>query len=299
MDKGRIRVGLSMLGSFIRAGHDVAPEQREPGIPDDEQATEHLLDIGALEWNLDAQIGLHERFAVELRLPIRVTVIDASFNGPDGPLPNFRSIHHRDETIAGVGDLVVSGRVAVVLPKNVPRWTLFLRAGLSQPTGNIEPDPFVLGRNGQEHQHMFFGTGTYDPVLGLDTNIAFDRWSLVGWASTRAALYENRFGYRASAIAAGGVGAQSRFGLERWAFLLQPEIYFETPAQWSGADARNSGRMSLIAAAGVFATPAKGWQVYALAKIPYYTVARGGQLRWPGVCVIGFAHWFELGGHAH
>ncbi|MBL4685281.1 MAG: hypothetical protein JKY37_11875 [Nannocystaceae bacterium] len=300
MDKGRIRVGLSMIGSFIRASHTVDPGQQEPGVAAQRQPAEHELSIGAMEWSLDAQVGLHERFAIEILLPIRATIIDATFNDAAGDeLEGFQSIHHRDETISGVGDLVLSGRIALVLPKNVPRWTLFVRAGMSQPTGGIEPDPFIEGEGGHRHQHMFFGSGTYDPVLGLDTNVAFDRWSLVAWTTTRAALYANRFGYRGSTVVAGGAGAQSRFGLKRWAFLVQPEVYFETPAVWSGAEAKNSGRLSLIATAGVFATPAEGWQLYALAKIPYYTATRGGQLRWPVVGVLGFARWFDLGGHAH
>jgi hypothetical protein len=265
-------------------------------VADEDQPAHHTLDIGLLEWDLDAQLGLHKRFAFELLLPIRATIIDATFEDAMGvEQPGFSSIHHRDETIAGIGDLTLGGRIGLVLPDNVPRWTLALRVGASLPTGNLEPDPFELGRHGQAHQHMFFGDGTVNPVFGFDTNVAFDKWSLVGWSLARTPFYANRHGYRGSTIVIGGIGAQSGFGLERWTFLLQPELYFETPALWNGTPARNSGRTSLLATAGVFARPAEGWQVHLLLKVPYMTWAKGGQLSWPLVAMLGFTYTFGLG----
>jgi len=209
-----------MLGSSLNASHGVEPEQAEPGVADADQPGRHIVDIGMLEWDLDAQIGVHRRFAVEIQLPIRTTIIQASFEDRQGDsLPDFQSIHHRDETIAGFGDVLLGGRIGLVLPEDVPRWTLALRPGISLPSGNIEPDPFELGEGGDEHQHMFFGSGTVDPLLGLDTNLAFDRWTLVGWVVGKAPLYANQYDYRGSRVAVGGLGARSGLGLKRWSFL--------------------------------------------------------------------------------
>jgi hypothetical protein len=296
MDAGRFRFGLNMIGSYVHAGHSVEPDQHEPHVATEDQPAHHTLDIGLLEWDLDAQLGLHKRFAFELLVPIRTTIIDATFEDATGTeLPGFASIHHRDETIAGLGDLTLGGRIALVLPENVPRWTLALRVGASVPTGHTEPDPFELGENGLTHQHMFFGSGTVDPSVGLDTSIAFDKWELVGWSLARTPFYENRYGYRQSTIVAAGIGAQSGFGLKRWTFLVQPELYFETPALWNGRPARNSGRTSLIATAGVFARPADGWQIHLLIKVPYQTWAKGGQLSWPILATLGFTYTFDIG----
>lgn len=294
MEKGRVRVGMTMMGSFMNASHSVEPEQREPGLPDDQQPSEHILDISMMQWDLEAQVGLHKRFAIELSMPVRTTVIDATFEDQAGAeIPGFTSIHHRDETIAGVGDFAFGGRVGLVLPDDVERWTLALRAGITLPTGGIEPDPFVLGEDGHEHQHMFFGSGTIDPVVGLDSKLAFDKWALTAWTLAKLPLYANQFGYRGSRVVVGGAGAQSGFGLERWSFLLQPEFYFETPAQWSGMSARNSGRTNLVATAGVFFRPGDQWQIHAIAKVPYLTQAQGGQLRWPFVGLLGFSYVFD------
>lgn len=294
MDRGRFRVGLSMTGSYVGATHSVAPEQREPGVPLSGQPDLHGLHVGLLQWDLDAQAGVHRRFAFEFLLPVRTTIIEASFYQGDRELPGFQSIHHRDETLAGIGDVVLGGRTGLVLPTDVPRWTLALRTGLSLPTGHTEPNPFVLGAHGKPHQHMFFGTGTLDPVIGSDTNVAFDRWALVGWTVAKLPLYENQYGYRGSKVVVGGIGAMTGFGLRRWSFLVQPEVYFETPARWSGVHDINSGRTSLIATAGVFVQPAPGWQLHALAKVPYQTWAQGGQLRWPFVALVGFSYTFDV-----
>ena len=308
MAKGRFRIGLSMMGSYVEASHTVDPLQWEPGIPDDEQAHVHGLDIGMMQWDLDAQFGLHERFAIELQVPVRATVIAASFEYDQGnDLPDFSSIHHRDETIAGLGDVMLGGRIGVVRPEDVDRWTLALRVGLTLPTGKTEENPFLLGAMGEEHQHMFFGNGTVDPTAGFDTNLAFDKWSLVGWTAARIPLYANKHGYRGSRIVVGGIGARSGFGLEKWSFLLQPEVYYETPAQWANTAALNSGRTSLIATAGAFVMPKPGWLIHLQAKIPYKTWAQGGQLRWPFVAVAGFSYTFDVGkkkeklpaGHSH
>lgn len=294
MDRGRLRFGVAFVGSYSHAEHVVDPIEFEPGLSDDEQSDQHVLDVGLLEWDVDAQFGVHRRFAFELFFPVRANIVRVDFLDEDGDsIPNFESIHHRDETIAGIGDLVLSTRIGLVLPENVPRWNLDLLAGASLPTGRTEPDPFELGAQGEEHQHMFFGNGTVDPVAGLQTQVRFDKWNLVGWGQTRIPVYRNKHGFRGSRLVAAGIGAQSGFGLERWSFLLQPEVFFATPAEWNDFDAHNSGRLSLIATGGVFASPGIGWQLYLLAKVPYYTKAVGGQFRWPIVGIVGARYTFE------
>lgn len=293
MDQGRFRVGLGMVGSYIYASHDVVAPEFEPGLPLDEQPDSHTLALGVLRWNLDAQFGVHRRFAFEVLMPVHATVVDAEIID-DGREVDVESIHHRDETVAGLGDLTLTTRTGLVLPTDVPGWTLDLRAGVTLPTGRTEPDPFALAAEGRQHQHIFFGNGTVDPVVGLDTNLAFEKWRLLGYGIARAPLYASRRGYRGSTIVTGGVGAQSGFGLDRWSFLLQQEVYFETPAKWRTATALNSGRTSLVATVGAFWAPAEGWQVHLLAKIPYVTWTRGSPLQWPFTAILGFSYTFDV-----
>jgi hypothetical protein len=47
------------------------------------------------------------------------------------------------------------------------RWTIAARGGVTVPLGRTEPNPFTLGDLGLPHEHIQFGTGTWDPVVGL------------------------------------------------------------------------------------------------------------------------------------
>jgi hypothetical protein len=295
MEQGRVRLGLSLATTFMHAEHDVLSIQREPGLALEDQPSRHALDAVMLMANLDAQIGLHRRFAVEASLPVRANRIRASFFDADGnELEGIDSIHHRDETIAGLADMMLGGRIGLVIPQDVARWNLDLRLAVAQPTGRVEPDPFSLSAGGIDHQHIFFGNGTFDPVVGLETRVLFDRWRLTGWMSSRLPVARNDYDYLGSRTVAAGVGVQSSFGLERWTFLAQPEIYWESPATWSQLPARNSGRTSLLATVGAFVSPADGWQLHAMASVPYYTTTINGDLRWPFLGVLGFSYSFSL-----
>lgn len=274
-----------MSGSWFRTRHDIGAEERPPGYTGPER---YELGVTLLSWDFWAQIGLHRRFAVEVFVPTRANVVRSNRDG----------LHHRDEVVSGVGDIVVAGRIGLVRPDDVARWNLDLRLGISQPTARTRPNPFERAAAGLSAQHMFFGSGTFDPIVGLETQVVFDRFQLVGWAQAKIPLARNRFEYRASRQGAAAVGAQTSFGLKRWSFLAQPEIYLETPAQWADQAARNSGRLSLLATAGVFAVPHPAWQVQLIAKVPYFTRARGGQIRWPIIALLGATYTFSLG-HGH
>lgn len=294
MAAGRVRIGAAMVGSFAHTEHAVAPDEPEPGVPASEQPTRHLVDLGLLEWQFDAQLGFSRRFAVEAFLPVRVAIVRAGFERDGVALPAARSIHHRDETMAGIGDLVLTGRVGVITPQDVRRLTVDLRLGSTMPTGGIERDPFALGRGGHRHQHVFFGSGTIDPVLGLEGTWLARRLGVTAWSLGRVAAYRNRFGYHPPSTVAAGVGVHSGLGLRRWRFLVQPEVFHESRARWGSDYAVNTGRTSLLATAGVFLRASRGVQAHAIVKVPYLNLTRGGQYRWPIVAMLGFSWTVDL-----
>lgn len=284
-----------MVVSYLYTEHAVSPDAPEPGAPADLQPREHTLATTLLGWDFELQIGFSRRFAFEALVPVRVSVINAGFRDASGnPLPLATSIHHRDETLVGFGDVVLGGRIGIVLPEQVPTWHLDLRLGWTVPTGHTEADPFARGDRGLSHQHNFFGSGTVDPIVGLESNVIRPKLAVTTWSTARVPAYRNHFGYRHSRSVAGGVGVLTRFGLRRWTFLAQPEVFFETPARWPGREAPNSGRLSLIATAGVFARPHPTVQLHTLIKVPYYTKAVGGALRWPIIAIVGATVAFDL-----
>lgn len=290
------------LGTRIEAAHGVEPEQFEPGLPDEEQAHAHLLDLELAAWTLDLRLGLTERLGVELEVPYREVRVEAAFEGEDGQiLEGFESIHHRNETISGVGDVRLLARYRWRRPAEGRQgWVIDFAGGLSLPTGNTEPDPFELGEQGHEHQHIFFGSGTADPILAVGAFRQKGTLQMAGWLRVQASLYDNSHGYRAGERLSAGFGFNPSFGLTKWSFLVQAELYHEEPAQWANHDARNSGRTDALANLGVFWLPNAGWDLHAIVKIPENLAAQGGQLELSPMLMLGATYSFDLwngGGH--
>ena len=91
------------------------------------------------------------------------------------------------------------------------------RSGISLPTGDTEPDPFALGEEGHEHQHIFFGTGTYDPIVGLEAYRTRGGLQVAGWLRLRTSLYENSFDYRAGTqVSTVTYHCEAQRGSQRW-----------------------------------------------------------------------------------
>lgn len=291
-------MSLGLTGTAVHTSHDVDPADWEPGTPPAGQPREHVLDYTLGDVTLDGSLDLTRRFGVQLTIPFRTIRQRVQFLDPDGNEIAFTSIHHRDETLTGIGDVSLSGRYSLLAE---PRgWIVEARVGVSIPTGHTEPNPFELGRQGLPHEHMFFGTGTLDPLAGIDASCDLGGWRLVGWGSGRGALYQNTQGYRAGAVFAVGLGLQSGLGLRSWSFLIQPEVYFELPSGWAGEKhdpdmMMGSGRLDLIATGGITWAPSSAWQARLLIKVPYYTDAFG-QLDIPLIGVLSVSYGADLWG---
>lgn len=290
---------FNWMGTRVSAGHSVDPDQYEPGIPPEDQASEHLVDLTIQEVAARFSLGLTERWALDVALPLRDVEIEAAFKGSQGqPLPDFVSIHHRNETISGMGDASVSGRYRWK-PLNLTGWFFDLSAGLSLPTGNTEEDPFERGSRGLRHQHLFFGSGTVDPILAI-TGVRQSKVApAVGWLRVKAALDENSEGYQAVEQVSSGLAVNPAFGFEKWSFTGQVEFFREGPSRWGGRDARNSGRTDLLANLGASWTPSPDWTLQVVARLPWNLEARGGQLELEPILSFGVTRSWSLREHRH
>jgi hypothetical protein len=283
---GTLRLSLQMAGTRVEAGHAVDPQQFEPGIPDAEQARRHLLTLSLIDVTIRAEYGLTDRFAVAVRVPVRAVDVVADFEGEGGrPLPDFRSIHHRDEVISGLSDVTVDAIWQLRTPLIYGQF----RAGLSLPTGGTEPDPFVRGALGLEHQHIFLGTGTVDPRMGLLVGHAFDGWALELQTSAAGAFYRNDHFYRAGWRFLAEIGAPITLG--DW--MLRPGFgaYAETPARWRETRAVNSGRTDLLPSLAVN-LPWEAWTFGMRIARPINLTAEGGQVQIP--IVLGLSVMRDL-----
>ena len=287
------------MGTRLGAGHSVDPDQYEPGIPDDEQAARHLVDLTVQELATRLSLGVTKRWAVDLEIPLRDVAIEADFEDTAGrPLPDFESIHHRDETISGVGDVSVTGRYRWK-PLNLVGWFFDLSVGATLPTGHTEEDPFDLGSRGLEHQHLFFGSGTVDPIVGITAVRRGESSVTLGWLRVKTAIDTNSRGYQAGERLSAGIAATRDFGRDLWNFTGQLEIFHEGASTWGGRDARNSGRTDLLTNLGASWTPDPDWTLRAVLRLPTNLDARGGQLDLEPILSFGVTRSWSFGEHVH
>jgi thiol-disulfide isomerase/thioredoxin len=277
----------------VTSSHDVEDDQQERDPvtlqPLADQAAEHEVDLTLLNFNLSASLGLSSWFAWEMRIPIRVVSVSATFlDSSGGELPNFTSIHHRDETVAGIGDVELGGRFRLLSPSLSEPSIIDVFGAVSMPTGSIEDNPFELGSEGREHQHIFFGSGTIDPLLGLNASRTFGPVDLAVWVSGRTPLYHGNRGFRQGARVSTGIAVGSALGLDDWHFNLGPELYHEEPSSWEDSrTAVNSGRTDLAVLAGVFWKASEAVQPYMVLKKPFTLRTEGGQFNLPLIATLG------------
>ncbi|MEE2779860.1 MAG: hypothetical protein VYE15_04995 [Myxococcota bacterium] len=290
---GQWSVSLAFAGAYSHAEHDVSPDQYEPDTlnPGGVQAQRHVLDFNLFIAQLSGTYGLTDWLTLGLELPIRATTVSADFlNTVGDDIPQFQSIHHRDETLTGLADPTVNTQWYLPLDKLAPILSASVTLGLSLPVGRTEPDPFLLGKLGKRHQHIFYGTGTMDPLAALRVQADLGAVSLQLTSRTRTSLYRNSEGYLGPFMVEAGLKGRSSLGLENWVFVLGPEMFHETPASWSDRTAENSGRTELLIAVGVAHRFASGVSLMASAKTPVVTRSRGGQLEIPFLGSLGVSY---------
>ena len=162
----------------------MAEGQKEPSGP---QSDRHIQDILMQEFRIQASYRILDDLSVLAVVPFRHTSIDATFKDADGNLlPNFTSIHHRTETVYGLADVGMGLDTLLVAPSTDLPMTVSVEVGTTLPTGHTEPDPFKAGEQGLDHQHLFYGTGLFNPTLGL--TLAYDFEDVVLRSVTRCQI---------------------------------------------------------------------------------------------------------------
>ncbi|HAN30761.1 MAG TPA: hypothetical protein DCQ06_04120 [Myxococcales bacterium] len=290
LDRNRLFFSAMVSSTFIHASHTVDKSQHEPGVALKDQPFIHELDFVYSGLTLNARYGINSRWGVALNVPVRAVHITAGFKDIEGRnLPEFQSIHHRTELVAGLGDVQLTGHFRALRANAPGQWTIDLSFGTSLPTGGTEPDPFVLGAKGQSHQHMFFGHGTFDPVIAFELSRRGESFRFQAFGNAKVPLVENEFGFRGPRTIAGGLGIDSGFGTQSWRFVIQGGLFTELSAAWSGQLARNSGRSDVVLTAGANYLFKGGGALIMLARMPINLTVAGGQMQLSPVLTIGYA----------
>jgi hypothetical protein len=195
-------------------------------------------------------------------------------------------IHHRTETLAGPGDpwaLVVVGR------EKGP-WSLALRGGVSIPLGRTEENPFALGREGLPHQHIQFGTGTWNPMAGFAVGRRLGATRVVLGGLGRFVLYENDHGYRAGHRYDVSLVADRRLH-GRWRLYGGFDLAREEAERWSGVieEEGNLGRTDLLASLALVRELGAAGAATLHVKVPVLVRAHGAQVDYPVILALGWS----------
>jgi hypothetical protein len=254
----------------------------------DEGMIWHVQDFTSTEADVVAARGWRRGLGLEAGASLRHITSRIRFLDPDRrPLvPPGGSIHHRNETLARPGDPWAALHGA----RGSGAWSFEGRAGISIPLGRTEPNPFALGRLGLPHEHVQFGTGTWDPLAEAGLGRRFGEWNTSLVARARFVVSTNGHRYRAGDRYHASANAERRIA-GRWRGALGLDLVREQTETWDGRreEEGNLGRTDVLASVTA-ARPLGPRNVLIVGlRVPLLTRASGSQLSYPLIATVGWS----------
>ena len=249
----------------------------------------HVQDLVVTELAAVVARGLRPGLGLEAMVPLRHVTTRIRFEDTARRpfLPTHPDIHHRNQTLVGPSDpwLLVHGS------RRLGGLDAALRLGLTVPLGRTEENPFRLADLGLAHQHIQFGTGTWDPVVGLAVSRAAGALRVSASALGRLGLAENGHGYRTGHRFFGQIGAERALG-QTWRARAGVELAREEPERWDGVregEEGNLGRTDVLLALGAGRTVEGVGHLHLALKVPVATRVRGSQIDYPFILTLGWS----------
>ena len=200
----------------------------------------HVVALDLYHADLFAAYGVGANSQLSLRIPYDVKDQRVRYETLDGRpyVPPYGDIHHRTETLWGVsdGELLV-WKAPAFLSGNA--WGVTLAAGTTLPIGKTVTDPVRLGLEGKKHEHLQFGSGTFDPKLVVS---AFQRAGTVLFGESveaRLPVSESAGGYRPPVSLQWGAGPAVPAGA--FSISLQFSGQYQSVGRWHGIEDEGTG----------------------------------------------------------
>jgi hypothetical protein len=275
-------LSASLSGTLIHIEHI---EADDPGLV---TPYWHVQTLTISEFSGTLARGLAPGFGVALRLPLRAVRDRIRFEdlARQPYTPPDPDTHHRNETLLGLGDPELSALAS----RPIGGWTLGGSVGASIPLGRTEENPFALGRLGLPHQHIQFGTGTVDPLLGISFGRAYGTLQLALDGSARLPLHENTHGLRTGDRFTGSLHASAPVAGE-WSASAALTASREQAEKWSGRieEEGNLGRTDVMLGLGVSRAVHALGAFSASVQIPLLTRSTGEQVKYPVIVAFGWS----------
>ncbi len=216
--------------SHVASCPDVAPECASFTIPDHR----HVVTLDLFHTELVADYGATGGLTASLRVPYDLKAQKVRYTDLAGEpyAPPYGDIHHRTETLRGVSD----GQLTALFSLG---GSVQVGAGLSIPLGRTEQNPIELGRQGRKHEHIQFGSGTFDPLVSAVWSLPVGPLVVAASADAQVPLYANAKGYRAPATVRYSVGPSLPIGTTGLA--LQYAGQYQSLGRWNGEEDEGTG----------------------------------------------------------
>jgi hypothetical protein len=246
---------------------------------------QHLV---VAELSATAVRGIAPNLALSVTAPLRYVRDRIRFRDLAGQpyVPPVPDQHHRNETLIRFGDVSVAMPVA----RTIASWTVAIAPGVAIPTGRTEANPFALGRLGLPHQHIQFGSGTFDPTLAISALGERAGLTWIAAGDARWTLYENTHGYRAGDRY--GLGLQAGRAIAGpWNGRAGLAFAHERAERWDGRleEEGNLGRTDLDLTLALGRPIAASGTWTARAQIPLVSRSTGVQTRYPVIFALSWS----------
>jgi len=273
--EGALRFSLNVVrGRDFDGGHAEDKGLSPMGTVVDVPEHRHVVSLDFVRFELVADYAFADSWNAWLRIPYdvkdrtaKIELVDPATPDEVAAMESNLAIHHPSETLEGFSDLhLLAAR---------KRRDLFLAddlaivaLGSSLPVGRTESDPYAAGDAGEPHEHVQFGSGTFDPLLELyyGAPLATDlRLSL--FTVGRFPLYENRKEYRGPTEVSSGFHLSRRLSAQAavhggWTSLYQGY------AKWDGERDVNTGLVAHEVSLGAKVDLGRGTSVSLDLRLP-------------------------------
>ena len=253
----------------------------------------HHVTLFTTDIGLDGSYGLSSWLAAELHLGVRLVDTTPTYTELDGtPKSVPHDPHHHDETLFGPTDPWFLLRFGARAGKLVTA----ARIGGSLPIGRTEPNPYVLGAEGKWHEHIQFGTGTFEPIVGL--GLSYDtgpvRLDLSGMAFF--SLYENGKGYRGPSRGFATVRAAVPLRGATIRPYVEALLRHESEEYWDGLPGLEGTNVKteLILGGGLAWTFADPWFADLGVQVRVASFTDAPVFSYPGILSFGLGTRFDL-----
>ena len=275
-----------VTGNRVKVGAWLVAEDRDDAYDGAEKADNPLRERTRITVPLlTLDVRITDRFGVQAAASLPDVTRSAVVPQPTGAI-DF------EETFSGLGDTSVLGWYRLA---PMQAWYVVLNAGASLPTGRTETPRFreeLEAGSLVPMSRLQRGSGTVDPLFGLNAARRFRPLTLFGSVAARTPVAENGDGLRTGASSEINAGIARDVGTSRVSALARVGWLHREQDSFRGTPVLVGGGNWLYLTPGLAAQIGRGINVQAEVKIPVYRSLANTQLDSSAIFQFGISRAF-------